>query len=180
MNDTITATTAEIRERADPRHVLADRVGQLYDQMPVAIVATFVAGSLATYELWGQWLTQLVIYWWVLVAIFTGAATSLLVAYRRAKNRFETAAQWLRWIGIAALANGVNWGFAGAVFFRSLTDQQQVFLAFLFAGMASIGSNSGFSGSSWTTLPRRRKRFTVTSSESRATTIWPERASPVL
>ena len=139
MNNTTAATTAEVRERADPRHVLADRVGQLYDQMPTAIVATFVAGSLATYELWGQWLTQLVIYWWVLVAIFSGAATTLLVAYRRSRNKFETAPEWLRWIGIAALANGVSWGFAGAVFFRSLTDQQQVFLAFLFVGMASIG-----------------------------------------
>ncbi|HEY9532442.1 MAG TPA: PAS domain-containing sensor histidine kinase, partial [Burkholderiales bacterium] len=47
--------------------------------------------------------------------------------------------QWLRWLGIAALANGANWGFAGAVFFPSHTDEQQVFLAFLLAGMMSGG-----------------------------------------
>ena len=49
------------------------------------------------------------------------------------------APQWLRWLGIAALGNGASWGLAGGVFFRSLSDEQQVFLAFLFAGMASVG-----------------------------------------
>jgi PAS domain S-box-containing protein len=34
---------------------------------------------------------------------------------------------------------GANWGFAGAVFFPSHTDEQQVFLAFLLAGMMSAG-----------------------------------------
>jgi PAS domain S-box-containing protein len=34
---------------------------------------------------------------------------------------------------------GANWGFAGAVFFPSHTDEQQVFLAFLLAGMMSGG-----------------------------------------
>src|SRR5262249_51331139 len=41
----------------------------------------------------------------------------------------------------------------------------------------SMGSKSGFSGRSWTELPRRRRRLTVTSSARRATTIWPVRAS---
>ncbi|HEX5476815.1 MAG TPA: PAS domain-containing sensor histidine kinase, partial [Burkholderiales bacterium] len=75
----------------------------------------------------------------VLVVIFTVAASLLLYAYHRAPGKVESAPQWLRWIGIAALGNGASWGLAGAVFFRSLTDEQQVFLAFLFAGMAAIG-----------------------------------------
>ncbi len=46
---------------------------------------------------------------------------------------------WLRRYAIGALGSGVGWGFAGAVFFPGHTDEQQVFLAFVLAGMAAGG-----------------------------------------
>jgi len=128
-----------MRERADPRLVLADRVEQLCSQTPIAIAASFVAGAIATVELWNKWLWMLVFFWWVLVVAFSVATTTLLVGYRRTANKIGSADHWLRWIGISALANGACWGFAGAVFFPSLSGQEQIFLAFLFVGMASIG-----------------------------------------
>ncbi|HXU43745.1 MAG TPA: PAS domain-containing sensor histidine kinase [Burkholderiales bacterium] len=130
---------AGMRDRADPRLVLADRVEQLCSQTPIAIAASFVAGAIATVELWNKWLWMLVFFWWVLVVAFSVATTALLVGYRRTANKVDSADHWLRWIGISALANGACWGFAGAVFFPSLNGQEQVFLAFLFVGMASIG-----------------------------------------
>jgi PAS domain S-box-containing protein len=133
------AVEAEIRDRADPRQVLADRVAQLYRQMPIAIGATFIAGAIATFELQGRWLKELVLIWWAIVVTFTAAASLLLYAYYRSPDKVASAPQWLRWLGIAALGNGASWGLAGGVFFRSLSDEQQVFLAFLFAGMASVG-----------------------------------------
>jgi PAS domain S-box-containing protein len=133
------AVEAEIRDRADPRQVLADRVSQLYRQMPIAIGATFIAGAIATFELQGRWLKELVLIWWAIVVAFSAAASLLLYAYYRSPDKIKTAPDWLRWLGIAALGNGASWGLAGGVFFRSLSDEQQVFLAFLFAGMASIG-----------------------------------------
>jgi len=139
MNAPLADSATEVRNRADPRQVLADRVAQLYRQMPIAIVATFVAGGIATYELTGRFLTDLVKIWWAIVVVFTVAASALLLAYRRSGDKVGTAHQWLRWLAITALGNGASWGLAGGVFFRSLTDEQQVFLAFLFAGMASVG-----------------------------------------
>ncbi|HEY8250223.1 MAG TPA: PAS domain-containing sensor histidine kinase [Burkholderiales bacterium] len=133
------AVEAEIRDRADPQQVLADRVAQLYRQMPIAIGATFIAGLIATFELQGRWLKELVLIWWGLVVAYSVAASLLLYAYHRSADKVTTAPEWLRWLGIAALGNGASWGLAGGVFFRSLSDEQQVFLAFLFAGMASVG-----------------------------------------
>jgi PAS domain S-box-containing protein len=133
------AVESEIRDRADPQQVLADRVAQLYRQMPIAIGATFIAGGIATFELQGRWLKDLVLIWWAIVVMFTAAASLLLYAYYRSADKVATAPQWLRWLGIAALGNGASWGLAGGVFFRSLSENQQVFLAFLFAGMASVG-----------------------------------------
>ncbi len=127
------------RDRADPRLVLADRVDQLYGQMWLGISATFLIGAIATFEFWNERLKELVLFWWGLVLLITAASAGLLYAYRRSPDRAQDPDQWLRWFGIAALAAGANWGFAGAVFFPSHTDEQQVFLAFLLAGMMSGG-----------------------------------------
>ena len=150
MNQSSTAAGAEtktsdrgiaagIRDRADPRLVLADRVDQLYGQMWLGILATFAIGAIATFEFWSPRLKDLVLFWWGLVLLVTAASAGLLYAYRSSGDRAQQPEQWLRWFGIAALASGANWGFAGAVFFPSHTDEQQVFLAFLLAGMMSGG-----------------------------------------
>src|SRR5688500_7549534 len=128
-----------VRDRADPRLVLADRVEQLYGQMWLGILATFAIGGVATFEFWNERLRDLVLFWWGLVLLISTASAVLLWSYRRSAERAVHADQWLRWLGIAALAMGSNWGFAGAVFFPSHTDEQQVFLAFLLAGMMSGG-----------------------------------------
>jgi PAS domain S-box-containing protein len=133
------ARADEGSNRSDPQRVLADRVEQLYSQMPLGIVFTLVIGAIATYELWDNRTRELVTFWWGLVLVVTAARAALWLAYRRAADRLTEARQWLRWMAISALANGANWGFAGAVFFPSHTDEQQVFLAFLLAGIASSG-----------------------------------------
>jgi PAS domain S-box-containing protein len=107
--------------------------------MWLGILSTFAIGAIATFEFWSIRLRDLVLFWWGLVLVITTGTASLLYAYKRAQDRVASAAQWLRWLGIAALANGANWGFAGAVFFPSHTDEQQVFLAFLLAGMMAGG-----------------------------------------
>jgi PAS domain S-box-containing protein len=130
---------ADASDGADPQRVLADRVDQLYSQMPLGIVVTLAIGGIATYELWDTRTRDLVMFWWGLVVLVTAARAALYFGYRSSANKLAEAGQWLRWLGISALANGVNWGFAGAVFFPSHTDEQQVFLAFLLAGIASAG-----------------------------------------
>jgi PAS domain S-box-containing protein len=128
-----------IAERTDPRVVLAARVDQLYGQMWLGILATFALGAIATFELWELRLRELVLFWWGLVLLITAASAALLYAYRRSPDKEANPEQWLRWLGIAALAAGANWGFAAAVFFPSHTDEQQVFLAFLLVGMTAAG-----------------------------------------
>ncbi len=70
MNQTSTASEAAvrvaergdstgIRDRTDPRQVLADRVEQLYGQMWLGILATFAIGAIATFEFWSERLKEL-------------------------------------------------------------------------------------------------------------------------
>ena len=128
-----------LRQSADPRYVLADRVEQLYSQMPTAILATLVISAVAAYELREGRYAEVVVFWGVLVLFLTIVRTVLYWGYRRARDKVKEADQWMRWLGISALAAGATWGFAGAVFFPSHADEQQVFLAFLLTVVVAGG-----------------------------------------
>src|SRR3990172_4097939 len=133
------ADSIDLRQSADPRRILADRVRQLYSQMPVAIVGTFLISALAAYELRVGRYLEIVVFWGALVALLTLASATLYWGYRRSKRKIEEAGLWLRWLGINALATGATWGFAGAVFFPSHADEQQVFLALVISLLVAAG-----------------------------------------
>jgi len=147
LMDTTSAAAAQISltekagaiQSADPRRVLADRVEQLYSQLPLGIAATLIVSAIATVELRAGRFVEVVLFWAGLVVLLTLARIALYWGYRKSVNKFDEAAQWLRWLAISALANGATWGFAGAVFFPSHADEQQVFLAFLLSGMVAGG-----------------------------------------
>ncbi|HUK05729.1 MAG TPA: PAS domain-containing sensor histidine kinase [Burkholderiales bacterium] len=128
---TTASARISLRQSADPRFVLADRVEQMYSQMPLAILATLVISAVAAYELREGRYVEVVVFWGVLVLFLTVVRTVLYWGYRRAREKVKEAEQWMRWLAISALAAGATWGFAGAVFFPSHADEQQVFLAFL-------------------------------------------------
>src|SRR5882672_3676311 len=131
------AITADIRDHADPALVRADRVEQLYSQLPLGMAATIVIGVIAAMELHEGRLLELVLFWGGLLALVVVLHGLLYFGYRNDAQRHENTAQWLRWLGIGAFAAGATWGFAAAVFFPSHADERQVFLAFLLAGVVA-------------------------------------------
>src|SRR6266850_3999937 len=133
------AITADIRDRADPALVRADRVEQLYSQLPLGMVATIVIGVIAAFELREGRFIELVLFWGGLLALVVVLHGMLYFGYRSDPRKLQNTAQWLRWLGIGAFAAGAVWGFAAAVFFPSHADERQVFLAFLLAGVISGG-----------------------------------------
>src|ERR671923_805573 len=133
------AITADIRSRADPVLVRADRVEQLYSQLPLGMAATVVIGVIAAIELHEGRLIELVYFWGSLLGLVVVLHGLLYLGYRNDARRQENTGQWLRWLGIGAFAAGAGWGFAAAVFFPSHADERQVFLAFLLAGVISGG-----------------------------------------
>jgi len=128
-----------LSQSADPRRVLADRVEQMYSQMPLGIAGSLIISIIAAYELREGRYVEIVIFWAGLVVLLAAASTGLYWSYRKTATKASEAVQWMRWLAISALANGATWGFAGAVFFPSHADEQQVFLAFLLAGMVAGG-----------------------------------------
>src|SRR5438309_6914597 len=133
------ALTADIRDRADPALVRADRVEQLYSQLPLGMAATVVTGVIAAMELHEGRLLELVLFWAGLLGLVVILHALLYLGYRNDVHRHDNTGQWLRWLGIGAFAAGAVWGFAAAVFFPSHADERQVFMAFLLAGVLSGG-----------------------------------------
>ncbi|HZS68952.1 MAG TPA: PAS domain-containing sensor histidine kinase [Burkholderiales bacterium] len=133
------AVIADIRDRADPALVRADRVEQLYSQLPLGLAATVVIGVIAAFELHEGRLIELVYFWGGLLGLVVVLHGLLYLGYRNDARRQDNTGQWLRWLGIGAFAAGAVWGFAAAVFFPSHADERQVFLAFLLAGVISGG-----------------------------------------
>ena len=128
------------RDRNDRSRVLADQVELLYRQAPLGIAVTLVIGTVMAFELYSSAkIGELVIFWTCLMVVVSVSRYLLIFAYRHARNRDSAPDVWLRRFAIGALAAGVTWGFAGAVFFPGHTDEQQVFLAFVLAGMAAGG-----------------------------------------
>jgi len=131
------ASARPARDGADTQRVLADQVELLYRQSVQGILATILIGAIATFELWSRQYKELVIFWWILTLFISALRYLVYHAWKRRTDQDHE--KWLRWFAIGALAAGANWGFAGSVFFPSHADEQQVFLAFLLAGMSSGG-----------------------------------------
>jgi PAS domain S-box-containing protein len=132
------AAAADLAPASDPtRRIFADRVAHLYRQSIPGILLTLFVGVIISVELWVPAYRDLTIMWWLITIAITAARYALYRGYLQRTDKNEE--KWLRWMAIGAFAAGVNWGIASAVFFPSHSDDQQVFLAFILAGLISGG-----------------------------------------
>src|SRR5215210_2495139 len=100
-----------IRDRADPALVRADRVEQLYSQLPLGMVSTIAVGVISAVELREGRFIELVLFWGGLLLLVVLLHAMLYLGYRNDSRKVENTAQWLRWFGIGAFAAGAVWGF---------------------------------------------------------------------
>ena len=121
----------------DSRRVYQDQVDVLYRQIPVGNVVMLVIAAIAAFELWSDATRDLISAWCVLTALVAGLRHALYVGYRGREDR--SGERWLRWFAISAFAAGALWGLAGAMFFPAQGGNQQIFLAFLLAGVVAGG-----------------------------------------
>ena len=82
---------AAVGERADPALVRADRVEQLYSQLPLGLAATVVIGVIAAVELHEGRLIALLVVWGGLLASVVILHGLLYRSYRQDARRTENA-----------------------------------------------------------------------------------------
>ena len=110
-----TASRPSIRDRADPRPgPRRPRRAALPPDADRASARPSSPAAIATFELQGRWLKELVLLWWGIVVLFSAAARACCsTPTTAAPTRSTPRREWLRWLGIAALGNGASWGLAG-------------------------------------------------------------------
>lgn len=117
----------------DPQRILPERVDLLYRGAPAAIVLNLLVAAVVTLVLGTNIATESIVQWWIALAVVVLGRGLLNHAYRNRASRDDP--KWLRWFAIGAISTGATWGFAGSVFFPAGSVEEQVFLAFILAGI---------------------------------------------
>ena len=121
----------------DETLIRADQARLLSRQTPASVLLSLVAAGVTAAVIWPGIPGGVMAVWWASLVAVAAGRLALTLAYRRHGDRDPSA--WLRWFTLGALASGATWGFAGTVFFPSLSDDGRAFLAFMLAGMVSGG-----------------------------------------
>jgi diguanylate cyclase (GGDEF)-like protein/PAS domain S-box-containing protein len=115
----------------------AQQIRYLFEQLPSALLATTIVGGLALFVLWNDvprfWLCT----WAFALACTTLARVWLLRAYFKAKPPPSEASRWGRRFLVGVTISGVIWGIAGLVPLSTTDFINQMFLAFVLAGLAA-------------------------------------------
>lgn len=153
MNQTAAATQsvrpsarADSEVTAEAQLLLADRTAQLYGQLPVGLAASVAIIVAAVYALryssYG-WL----VYGWASMALSITAARGILWwSFQRSDRKSEQAHRWMRWLALAALANGTIWGVLASMFFGLSGEHEQLFILLVLAGV-TVGGISMYAAS---------------------------------
>src|SRR6185436_1594163 len=124
------------------RHTLemrAEQIRFLFEQLPTALIATTIVGGLVVYVLWDHLAAVWLVGWFAALSLITLARAALKHAYYRALPPCMAAAPWGRRFLFGMLLSGVVWGVAGIFPLQPSALIQQVFLAFVLAGLAAGG-----------------------------------------
>lgn len=106
------------------------------------MIATAIVGGLAGYVLWGHVPSLWLVMWLLGLAVTTLARVWLLRAYFRAKPSISELGQWNRHFFAGVAVSGVIWGIAGILPVSPDGLIEQMFLAFVLAGLAAGGMST--------------------------------------
>ncbi len=124
------------------QQIRAEQIRLLFEQLPTALIATTIVGVLVVYVLWGHVPRLWLALWLLGLAVTTLARAGLRRAYFRAKPPASAAGPWGRRFLAGVLISGMVWGIAGVFPLPPNDVLEQMFLAFVLAGLAAGGMST--------------------------------------
>ena len=119
------------------REIRAALVRLLYEQLPLALLATIVNATILIAILWREVYPATLIGWWLVVLAVAFGRYTHRRSYLASHSVNTDSLDWERRHIYGVAANGALWGLAGYFFFTQHSYVHQVFLAFVLMGMAS-------------------------------------------
>ncbi|TAN50407.1 MAG: PAS domain-containing sensor histidine kinase [Betaproteobacteria bacterium] len=126
---------ADAEAMPEPRLLLADRVAQLYRQLPIGAAATLLIVVISVYALRRSDQSWIVYGWSSVALAITTARVLLWWNYQRSTRTVEQAQRWMRWLTLGAIANGLIWGLLASLFFELMTEHEHLFIVLVLGGV---------------------------------------------
>jgi len=102
--DQIPAASPDLEDRLRPRQIAV-----LYDQTPVALVASIAAALILVALFWAVTPGPVLFFWFALLLLVTAFRGALVHRYRCSQDKQERANYWLNWFIAGSLTSGVIW-----------------------------------------------------------------------
>jgi len=128
----------------EKKSLYAELVAQVYNQMPMGLVATVVNASALAFILREVIPLRVLISWIAAMTLLSLLRYILLLKYRRSSVEADEAHRWATWFLITLGLSGALWGSAGIFLFPIASIAHQAFIAFVLAGMVA-GTVGAFS-----------------------------------
>jgi signal transduction histidine kinase len=128
----------------ETKSLYAELVAQVYNQMPMGLVATVVNAFVLAFILRDVIPLRVLISWVAAMMLLSLLRYILLLKYRRSSVEADEAHRWARWFLITLGLSGALWGSAGIFLFPIASIAHQAFIAFVLAGMVA-GTVGAFS-----------------------------------
>jgi diguanylate cyclase (GGDEF)-like protein/PAS domain S-box-containing protein len=130
------------------QRIRSEQIRLLFEQLPVALIATTIVGVLVVHVLWGHISPLWLLPWLLALAVTTALRAWLIRAYFRARPSALEAERWGRRFLVGVLISGAVWGLAGVFPLSRDAALHELFLLFVLAGLAagSMSTLSSFRG----------------------------------
>ena len=108
---------------------------------PATNITSAILASILAYAQRHSASPSVVMVWLFVIMILSMSRTAAAVAYtsRTAPDDSASVGRWMLWFRVGVLVSGVTWGLAGFLLFPQNDPQQQMFLAFVLAGLTAGG-----------------------------------------
>lgn len=123
--------------RVHAQVLLAERARYLYEGLASSVAMSALLALMLVAVEWAVNPAPLLLGWLALMGLLLLGRTLLAVAWLRSATRDLNCERWLRDFRVGAVAAGIIWGLASVMLFPSGAPTQQVFLAFVMAGLCA-------------------------------------------
>lgn len=119
------------------RQAHADRIGMLYRNLPLALLAVLFNSAVLAAVLWPVIDSRVIAAWLAATWVASAVRFELVRRYRRARPALDAPDFWGRAARAGAWTSGALWGVAGCFLFAPDSVAHQALLAFVIAGMCA-------------------------------------------
>ncbi len=135
------ASAVRVNRKDRRLEILAAQVRLLYDNANLAVCVNLLAATILAALQWGFASGNVVIAWWVYMAMMSAMRFALSRRFHHANPDNADMSKWSAAYAVGVGMAGAGWGGSGILLYSEANPTNQVFLAFVLGGMMLGGAS---------------------------------------